>query len=124
MAREVNGVGGSLLRVAEDHVIDLRRLDSGAIQRLLARHHAQVGCGELFEGPAEGAESGPDAGKEHYVRLLALSLHNRAISPQYALYKERTAQGGNISPLTVARRSRARRSIFPPRRFPILLQHR
>ena len=49
MARAVEGVAGSLLRVAEHDVVELLGIDSRALDRALSRDCAQFLRGEIFQ---------------------------------------------------------------------------
>jgi hypothetical protein len=75
VARQVDGVGRGLQRVAEHHVADVGGRHAGFFQRALRREHPQVGGGEVLEGSAEGPHSRALGREEDDVCILALRSH-------------------------------------------------
>src|SRR6266508_3129509 len=61
MPREVDRITGGLEDVPEDHVVDLLRIDLGAIEGRLRRDDAEVGRGRIAERAAVRAERGARA---------------------------------------------------------------
>src|SRR5262249_2846578 len=83
---QVDRVGGSLQRVAEHHVADIRDRGAGPVERGTGRDRAELDRGKILQGAAEAAETGADAREKDDVCGTALGLHTDCLERERAKY--------------------------------------